>query len=301
MAMRVGFSTICCPTWDLKTVFEHAVRLGFDGLEFRGLQGELHLPNHVELARNGDVLFEVCQKTNVELVCLGTSASFGSRDKQVLGDNKAVVREHVELAQSLHCPYVRVFTGDIPGGSNRLGTLGRIVEALADLTHFAVRRKVTLLIENSGELSSSKDLWFVLDAVQHPGLAACWNPVNGLSIGDRASIAIPRLGSQLGLVHITDAAFAGSSMEGYQPLGEGDVDIPTLVELLTGITYDGYLMVEWPKLWDNSLADAETVLPKSVEYLRGLLNVERKPLSAYKGDKSPVTFADRRPSVSSQT
>lgn len=301
MAMRVGFSTICCPTWDLKTVFEHAVRLGFDGLEFRGLQGELHLPNHVELARNGDVLVEVCRKANVELVCLGTSASFGSRDKQVLGDNKAVVREHVELAQSLHCPYVRVFTGDIPGGSDRLGTLGRIVEALTDLAHFATRRKVTLLIENSGELASSKDLWFVLDAVQHPALAACWNPVNGLSVGDRTTIAIPRLGSRLGLVHVADAAFAGSSMEGYQPLGEGDVDIPTLVELLTGITYDGYLMVEWPKLWDNSLADAETMLPKSVEYLRGLLNVERKPLSAYKGDKSPATFADRRPSVASQT
>ncbi len=291
--MKVGFSSICCPTWDLKIIFEHAVRLGFDGIEFRGLQGELHLPNHPELAQNGDVLINVCQKSNVELVCLGTSASLGFKKKQVLGDHLAGVREHIQLAQKLRCPYVRVFSGDIPAGSNRYETLGRVTEALGDLARFAAQHKVTLLIENSGDLAASKDLWFLLDAVSHPALRACWNPVNGLSVGDRASVAIPRLSSRLGMVHVADATFDGLSMQGYQPLGQGNLEVPQLLELLTGITYEGYLMLEWPKLWDASLADAAEFLPQAIQYLRDLLNVERKPLSAYKGDKNAAKFADR--------
>ncbi len=54
------------------------------------------------------------------------------------------------------------------------------------------------------------------------------------------------------------------------------------------------LMLEWPKLWNDSLADAGEVLPQAIEYLRGLLNVERKPLPAYKGDKNPAKFEEVR-------
>lgn len=298
--MKVGFSSICCPTWDLRTIFEHAVRLGVDGIELRGLQGELHLPNHPELAERGDVVVDVCRKTKVELVCLATSASFGFKKKQVLSDHQAAVREHIDLAARLHCPYVRVFTGDAPTGADRHKTLGRVAEALADLVHYASRRRVVLLIENSGDLSSSKDLWFLLDAVSHPALRACWNPVNGLSLGDRSSVAIPRLGSRLGLVHVVDAKFTGLTMEGYRPLGEGDIDVPLLLEWLTGIAYDGYLMLDWPKLWDPALTDPEKFLPMAVKYLRELLSIERKPLAAYKGDKNAPKLVSRSNKVAAR-
>ena len=292
--MKIGFSTICCPTWDLKTIFEQVVRLGYDGIELRVLQGELHLPNHPDVAQNGDVLLEVCEKTKVDLVCLGSSASFGTRDKHIVADQKAQVREYVELAHRLRCPFVRVFTGDIPSGSSRDDTLGRSGEVLRDLAQFAGKHNVTLLVENSGDLSDSKDLWFLLDSVSHPALQACWNPINGRSVGDQASVAIPRLSSRLGMVHVTDATFEGLSMQGYQPLGEGNMGIARLVELLTGLVFGGYLMLEWPKLWNDSLADAGEVLPQASQYLRGLLSVERKPLPAYKGDKNATEFEERR-------
>lgn len=299
--MKIGFSTICCPSWDLRTIFERAVGLGFDGLEIRGLQGELHLPNHPELAQSGDVVVDVCEKAGVEMVCLGTSSSFGSKKRQDVGDEKARVREHIELARKLRCPFVRVFTGDIADGSNRGATLDRIAEALTELVAFAGRQKITILIENSGDLAGSGDLWFLLDAVSHPALQACWNPINGLSLGEPLSIAVPRLGRRLGMVHLADASFQDSAMQGYRALGQGTVNIPRVIELLTGITFQGYLMLDWPKLWDDSLTDAESYLPASIEYLRDLLNVERKPLSAYKGDKNPVKFVDRPPSLAARS
>ncbi len=293
--MKVGFSSICCPTWDLRKIFETAVKLGYQGIELRGLQGELHLPHHAELVQKCDAVVDACDKTGVALVCLGTSASFGDRRPHAVADSKAVVREHIELARKLRCPTVRVFSGDMPTGANRPETLGRIAEALGELVQFAGQHQVTILIENSGELAGSKDLWFVLDAVSHPALQACWNPLHGLTAGDRSSVAVPRLGSRLGLVHVVDGAVDGGVLNEYKRLGEGNVGIARLMELLTGIAYDGYVMVDWPKLWTPGLADADQVLPEAIAFLKQCLGTERKPLSAYKGDKHAPRFGARAP------
>lgn len=291
--MKMGFSSICCPTWDLRTMIEQAVLLGFDGFELRGLQGQLHLPLHPELSQNSEAVVQACESTNVELVCLGTSAFFGHQKKQDAADQKAAVREYIELAEKLHCPFVRVFSGDVPAGSNRYNTLGRIAEALTDLAHLASRHKVALLIENSGDLAGSRDLWFLIDSISHPALQACWNPINGLSVRERSTIAVPMLGVKIGMVHVADAVFDDFVLQSYQELGAGNLGVERLVELLCGVGFDGYLMLDWPKLWNDSLAAPEAFLPKAAEFLKAQLNVQRKPLSAYKGDKNAPSYAER--------
>jgi sugar phosphate isomerase/epimerase len=292
--MKIGFSSLCCPTWDLRTILEQTVLMGYDGIELRGLQGELHLPAHPELAQNSDSVVEACTAMKVELVCVASSASFGHRKKHDVADQKAVVREYIELAEQLACPYVRVFTGDVPTGANRYETLGRIAEALDDLVHFASRHRVGLVIENSGELASSKDLWFLLDSVAHPALQSCWNPVNGLSVSDRSSIAIPRLGIRSAMIHLADARFEQGILDSYTAIGEGDVDVERLLELVQGLGFAGYLMAEWPKLWQADLGEPEVLLPAAAAYLRSRIELERKPLTAYKGDKQKPTFTERQ-------
>jgi sugar phosphate isomerase/epimerase len=305
--MKLGFSSLCCPTWDVRTILEQAVLMGFDGVELRGLQGELHLPLHPELAQNAPAVVEACRAMKVELACLGSSASFGSSRSHEVADQRAQVREYIELARKLDCRFVRVFTGDIPPGSNRYATLGRIAGALSDLVPYAARNQVVLLIENSGDLASSRDLWFLLDTVSMPNLQACWNPINGLSIGEHASLAIPRLGIRTSMVHIADANFSGQILQGYASLGKGTTDLPRTVELLQGIGFDGYLTVEWPRLWKSDLQEPEEFLPEAVAFLREQLSIERVPLTAYKGDKNKPRFAPRgprtptKPAQSSQT
>lgn len=289
--MKIGFSSLCCPTWDFRTILEQTVLMGYDGIELRGLQGELHLPLHPELSQNSEAVVTACAAVKVDLYCLASSASFGSKNRQDIGDNKSIVREYIDLAERLACPYVRVFTGDVPTGASRYDTLGRIAETLADLAHYAGRHKVGLLVENSGDLASSKDLWFLLDAVSHPGLQVCWNPINGLSVQDRSSVAIPRLGIRAAMVHVGDARFDGGILQSYEQLGRGNVDLERMLELLQGVGFDGYLMVEWPKLWNDELAGPEVFLPAAVQFLQGLRGIERKPLSAYKGDKNKPSFA----------
>ena len=39
--MKLGFSTLSCPRWDLESIAANAARYGFDGVDFRGLLDEM--------------------------------------------------------------------------------------------------------------------------------------------------------------------------------------------------------------------------------------------------------------------
>lgn len=39
--MKLSFSTLGCPDWSFQTILDEAQRLGFDGIEIRGIEGEM--------------------------------------------------------------------------------------------------------------------------------------------------------------------------------------------------------------------------------------------------------------------
>ena len=65
------------------------------------------------------------------------------------------------------------------------------------------------------------------------------------------------------------------------------------IELLKGLAYDGYVVFEWPKLWIESLPDADTVLPSVARFLRECVDSQQAVLSAYKNDKNKPRMSAR--------
>ncbi len=285
--MKIGFSSLICPTWNLETIVTRASELGFDGIELRGLCGELHLPMAAELSGDADGVRKLLQDHNVELVCLGASPTLTSRDSSELARQKSAIIEFIELAARLGCPNVRIFVGEVPRRDDRQMCLSRVAAALISLVPVATRNQVTLLIENGGDYCSSSDLWFLVDAVGHPAIQACWSQCHAMSLSERPTNSIPRLGGKIGLVHVCDADFDEQGvLLDYQTPGQGQTEISRQIELLKGMMYNGYLMFEWPKLWVDALPAAETVLPDVVSYLHGRLDNKHKILTAYKNDKN---------------
>ena len=292
--MKLGFSSMVCPGWDLDTLVTRASELGFDGVELRGLRGELHLPLVPELAGRPERVRDLLSEKNVELVCLGASATLDSKNGRALAAAKGELTEFVELAGRLGCPFVRVYVGEIQRFDHHRAALARIAEAFISLVPFAVQHNVTLLVENGGDFASSRDLWFIVDAVGHPAVRCCWNQCHGLTIGERGTKSIPRLGNKIGMVHVCDAAFddQGVLLE-YRPLGQGDAEISRQIDLLKGVLFDRYLMFEWPKLWQPTLPSPDAVLPDVVAFLRARLDDKQPVLTAYKNDKNAPKFAAR--------
>jgi len=284
--MKIGFSTLVCPGWDLDSVIAAAVEHGFDGVELRGLAGELHLPLVPSLSRDPAGVGRLFADNKISCVCLGASATLTSRYRKDLANQKAALVEFMELASAMGCLNVRLFMGDIESGDTQRGALSRIASELASLVPIATRLNVRLLIENGGDFASSRDLWFVVDAVNHPSVLACWNQCNALTVRERATNSIPRLGKKIGMVHICDADFDDQGvLLAYKAPGTGGSEVARQIEFLHGLLYDDYLVFEWPKLWAASLSAPEVILPQVATYLRERLAQKQVILSAYKGDK----------------
>ena len=103
---------------------------------------------------------------------------------------------------------------------------------------------------------------------------------------ERATKAIPLLGSRLRMVHFCDAAFDEDFvLLDYRPLGEGDTEIAQQIDLLKGIAYGGYLTVQWPDSRGESLPDPGTALSQAATFVRARVDAKQTVLTAYKGDK----------------
>src|SRR6185503_3362097 len=165
--MKLAFSSLGCPAWDLATMVMKAKEFGYQGIELRGLQGQMHLPLAPELAANPGKIGELMRDTGVELVCLGTSAAFHMADPRAVAENLAQVREYIDLAGKLGCPFVRVLAGEIPKGrffyQKREAVLARVGEALRQLVPYAAEHRVTVLVENGGDFCDSAALWYLVD------------------------------------------------------------------------------------------------------------------------------------------
>jgi sugar phosphate isomerase/epimerase len=247
-----------------------------------------------DLAGDPDALRELLAEHKVQLVCLGSSVTLDSKKQSQRARQKATLIEFIELAEKIGCPNVRMFAGETQSWDNRRAALTRIAEALISLAPTLSRHGVTLLVENGGDLRDSEAIWYLIDAVSHPRVKCCWNQCSAKQIRERPTNSIPRLGNKIGLVHLTDAVLDedGTLLE-YRPLGQGDVEIARQMDLLTGIVYDRFVIVEWPRLWVPSLAPAEEILPAAAKFLRERINEKQAVLTAYKGDKNAPKFAAR--------
>ena len=49
--LPIAFSTLGCPVWSWKAILENADRLGYAGIERRGVAGEMDLPKVPELSK----------------------------------------------------------------------------------------------------------------------------------------------------------------------------------------------------------------------------------------------------------
>lgn len=289
MAIKIGFSSMVCPTWDFKTMLEQAQAMGFDGIELRSLSGTFHLPEVPELADDPSNAIALTKQLGVSLVCLGCSAAFDSARPQALEKARRQLTETLELAGKLECPFVRLFLGNAQGTEHR-GTLGRIAAELREQAPLAARNRTTILVENGGDFCGSTDLWFIVDAVAHPNVAACWNPLNGRFVGETPSRSVPRLGSKLEMFRLADGYFDEQGrFLGYEMPGSGDVGLKRALELLKGICFQGWLMFEWPKMI-ATLPEPELALPAVLEFVRKTLNEKDQVLTAYKNDKNAPNF-----------
>ncbi len=265
--MKLAFSTIACPTWELPEIISTAKDFGFDGIEIRGIKNELYAPSiaafsNEEIAKTLATL----EGSNLAISCVSSGACLAKAEDKAASLKEG--KQYINLARKLGAKYVRVMPTDKP--YNEGGDLDVARDTYTFLCKYGESMGVTPLMETNGIFCNTKELKSFLDSIPSANKGALFD-VNHPYRYNRESVAesVENLGDYIKYIHFKDSALVGGEVQ-YRMTGYGDYPIATLLELLKTRGYDGYLTLEWVKRWHANLDEPTVSIPLFASYFANI-------------------------------
>jgi fatty-acyl-CoA synthase len=261
--MKFAFSTVCAPTWDFPTLVARAKEYGYDGIEIRALTDRSAANPFLSDPGKIRSLFDTA---GIEICCLASSIAMEQNKKK---DAAAAdeLRLYIDTAQKLGCPIVKIFDTQVKPGWSRASTGVLLGDWLLPLADYAAERDIVIAIENALSFRMAKEMWSIVDRINHPSIGVAWDLVNAAMIGEIPAYSVPTLNSKIVYTQVKDAKL-GALGATYVKLGEGDAKVRDFMRRLRGVGYEGYVTLEWEKAWLPNLAGPEEILPDSIAKLR---------------------------------
>ena len=284
--MKFAFSTVGCPKWDFDQVVARAAEYGYDGVEIRGFLNESILTAANVFLTEPRKVRDTFEARGIEIACLASSivrTGKRRRDKQLAAD----LRHYIDTARSIGCRIVKVFDQQVMPGKTREAAAVDLGDWLMPLGDYAADRGVTIVIENALSFRAANEMWQILDRLQHPSIACCWDLFNAALIGETPLVSVPTLNSKIQYAQVKDAKL-GALGATYCKLGEGDVQVQRFITRLLGIGYTGYVTLEWEKAWLPNIAEPEEIFPDAIKKLRGWAHTPAATNGEAEGDADPT-------------
>jgi sugar phosphate isomerase/epimerase len=260
--MRLAFSTLGCPRWDLDEIAAAARSYGYEAVELRALGGSLDLLARPELGpREVTRTRTRLAERGVAVCCVSSGCVFHSADDAERAAMVDLAVRHCELAADLGAPLVRVFPDRIPEGETREATRDRIAAALAEVARRAPEG-VRAALETHGDFARGAAAAEVVRLADHPGVAIIWDVANSLAAGDTVDGAASAVAPFLAHVHLRDAR-PEPGREHWLPVlaGTGRVPFGATAAALDALDYGGLVCFEWEKWWHPEIEEPEVALP----------------------------------------
>lgn len=268
--MKLAFSTLACPDWTWDRVLSEAARLGYDGIEIRGVNGEMYLPRVTPfLDENLEETKQRLKELGLEICCLGTSVVF--HDPRLHESALAEGRASIDLAQKLGVPYIRVFGDKVPDPARRQETIEAVTRGLGELASYADGTGVTVVQETHGDFTSSAMILEVLERSKGSAKGILWDINHPYKFaGEQMEKTYSLLAPYIKHVHVKDSRGEGARAVPCL-MGQGDLPVKEAVDLLSQGRYSGWLSFEYEKKWHPQIEEPEIALPGYVEYMRSIL------------------------------
>jgi sugar phosphate isomerase/epimerase len=258
----IGFSTLGCPAWSWKTILEQADRLGYAGIEIRGVKGEMDLPKVPEF--QGTRLAETKRDLaalGLVITDLGASSRMHEKDQATREKQLDEGRRFIDLAHALGVPYVRVFGDRIPPDEPKEDVMKRVVAGFRQMAEHARPAGVTVLIESHGDFTKSPDLVEILTRVGSPHFALLWDAHHSFVAGmEQPKDTWAALGRWMRHTHLKDSKATGAERR-YVLTGTGEVPVREQVKVLAAGGYKGFYSFEWEKAWHPEIEEPEVAFP----------------------------------------
>jgi sugar phosphate isomerase/epimerase len=265
----LAFTTLACPDWSWEQIVQRAVEYGYQGLELRGVEGEMDLTKAAPFtasrlpATKHDLL-----DRNLAIPCLDTSCRFD--DETAIASAIDEGKRHIDLAAALNAPYIRVFGDTIPNDQARKKIIEQVIDGLLALAQHAEGTSVQVLLESHGDFARLQNMQDVLQVVHHPQVGVLWDvhhPYRFFS--EPLADTYETLKDRIRHVHLKDSISTAEGVR-YCLLGQGVVPVDEVLRLLANGGYNGWIAFEWEKRWHPEIEEPEIALPAFVRVIQSI-------------------------------
>ena len=266
-----GFSTIACEELGYAEVISACTSYGLDGFELR-----LNRDGSAFTCRTEEDLIAlkdaVC-KAGLTISNLGSSVSFQEYDTEKL----ELVKQIIDTANILETRAVRIFLGFFSKRVNpELPTpdYTGIVKVLKELCAYGAEKNVEIWIETHNEFATGKVLKGLLKDVACTNLKIIWDIIHPIEDGETFEETWEMIGDSITHIHIKDGYDRKDPIWHdyyYTLLGEGELPVKEILNLLVEKEYQGFVSFEWESKWREELKDMDNsldwVLKQFITYL----------------------------------
>lgn len=266
--MKLGVTTLGCPTWTLDEILARLPGWGYDGVELRGLGQDLDLTQSPHFSNPAAIQTSRRQFADAGLTLCGldTSCTLSEADPAKRAQQLDDGRRGIDLAAALGIPFMRVFGGG--DGQDRTAAARRVADALNTLGDYAENAgDVCVVLETHDAFSTGRQAAEALVQVTSPAAGVLWDLHHPYRNGEAPAETFAALAPYIRTTHVKDSQPGGT----YCLLGDGDVPIPEMLGLLVSSGYDGWINLEWEKRWIPALLDPDIAFPQYAAKLRQYL------------------------------
>ncbi|MFW5856153.1 MAG: sugar phosphate isomerase/epimerase family protein [Bacillota bacterium] len=271
--MKLAFTTLGCPDWDLETIINNAAKYGYDGVDFRGYQGEMDIYRLSEFSSNSQDTYARFKDAGLEVPCFSSSVRFYSEDKKQVNNFCEEIKHYTELCHIFKADYIRIFGGKIKEERSRKDAIEMARENLFKLVQPLENTEIKLLVETHDDWVDSNYLLEVIKEFNRENVGVLWDIHHPYRYADESPATTWSIfGDRIEYTHWKDSYLLDKSTSDNQLclMGEGDLPLKEFYQVLKDNNYNGYLTLEWEKKWHPEIAEPEVAFPQYVDYMKKL-------------------------------
>ncbi len=259
---------------DITFIASFAVRHGFDAVE---LCMNEHL--HLNLRTTGKELRNIAtvfEGEGIKIASISSYAKFNNgdsriREKEIFGLVKAI-----EFAEELGAPYVRSLGGKIPpvlwdkDSKSNIENLAGCLRTVVDMTPGS---NVEILQATHDNFSPGYVAAEVVEKAATPRVGVLWCVIHPMEYNETPDETWAAINETVRLVHLKDALkTTDGETWALKPLGEGNLPLFQVLEILKGAEFNGHVSIEWERHSRPEICDSEYVLSEGIKYLEPYLS-----------------------------
>jgi sugar phosphate isomerase/epimerase len=258
--MKITFTTLAYPHLKLEEVLERAKRFGLDAIELRVADDGIHLKPHYPIDRK---VLKIIEESGIKIASIAGYARFSMLDINERIRNEELLKTLILMAEEFGARIVRTYAGKFPDSVEN--SINRIAESMNRLADFADTHSVYIAIETHDELTKLETLLKLLNKLSSR-IKILYDAANMIMAGEKHEEVFPHIVNRLVHIHIKDFVMEEGRRVFVRP-GKGVVPICKIVKDLKTVGYQGYISIEWEKMWHPDIEDPDIVIPLYIEYI----------------------------------